>query len=104
MYGVKIDQIRLLNNLSSNDIYLGEKLLVQKGATQPVPSPTASKTPLLRAVTPSSTPLQTVTPQPTPPNPAGEGKPVTFYVGVGIIGATVLGALFLLFSKGKAGK
>jgi LysM repeat protein len=43
-YGVKIEQIKRLNNLSSTDIYPGQKLLVQKGATQPVPSYTEHAT------------------------------------------------------------
>ncbi len=50
-YGVKIEQIRLLNNLSSTDIYTGEKLLVQKGATQPMPTSTVTKTPVVRLMT-----------------------------------------------------
>ena len=51
-YGVKIDQIQRLNNLSSTDLYPGQKLLVQKGATQPVPIPTATATTLSVSVSP----------------------------------------------------
>ena len=47
-YGVKIEQIHRLNNLPSTDIYLGQKLLVQKSATQPVPTATATDTPIAR--------------------------------------------------------
>ena len=43
-YGVKIEAIRQLNDLSSTDIYTGQKLLVQKGATQPTPPLVATST------------------------------------------------------------
>ncbi len=58
-YGIKIEQIRRLNNLPSNDIFTGEKLLVQKSATQPVPTSTATGTPVARLMT--QTPLQSKT-------------------------------------------
>ena len=56
-YGVKIEQIKRLNNLSSTDLYSGQKLLVQKGATQPVPTSTefATLTPRNTHVSPSPT-------------------------------------------------
>ena len=64
-YGVKIDQIRALNNLPATNIYVGQKLLVQKHATQP-PTPTSKETPTPRAtLTPRPVPTQTFTPQPT---------------------------------------
>jgi len=45
-YNTKIDAIKQLNNLSSNDVYVGQKLLVMKGAT-PAPSltPTQAEAP-----------------------------------------------------------
>ena len=39
-YGVQIEQIKMLNNLTSDDLYPNQKLLIQKGATQPVPTST----------------------------------------------------------------
>jgi len=64
-YGTKIDEIRRLNNLPSTDIYNGQKLLVQKSATQP-PTQTAlsTLTPTVR-MTLTPRPSQTPTPQPT---------------------------------------
>lgn len=37
-YNVRIDQIKRLNNLSSNNLWTNQKLLIQKDATQPVPT------------------------------------------------------------------
>lgn len=62
-YGVKINGIKLLNNLTSNEVYIGQQLLVQKGATQPVfsptleSSPTASQTTSPHGATLTKTPL-----------------------------------------------
>ena len=52
-YGVKIDQIRQLNALSSTNLYPGQKLLVQKGATQPAPTPGSTPTPLVPPLSPT---------------------------------------------------
>ena len=43
-YGTTIEQIRRLNNLSGDTVVPGWELLVQKGATQPVPSSLPSST------------------------------------------------------------
>lgn len=72
-YGVKINGIKLLNNLNSNEVYTGQLLLVQKSATQPAPSltpdlsPTASLTTSPPASTRTKTPdsiVETAEPQP----------------------------------------
>jgi len=64
-YGTKIDEIRRLNNLPSTDIYNGQKLLVQKSATQqPTPTAISTITPTAR-MTLTPQPTQTPTPQPT---------------------------------------
>jgi len=60
-YGTTIEQIRRLNNLgSSNTVYEKQMLLVQKGATQPVPVPTQTATIVFSTVSPS-TPSPTTT-------------------------------------------
>ena len=71
-YNTTVEQLKLLNNLSTNDIYEGQKLLIQrpeiKTATPEmtitaafgIPTSTAT-----RPATPTITP--TVTPLPTPP-------------------------------------
>ena len=46
-YGTKIEEIKRLNNLASNDIYLGQKLLIKNSgtATSTVPIATQTETP-----------------------------------------------------------
>ncbi len=90
-YGVKIEQIQRLNNLPSTDIYLGQKLLVQKGATQPIPTSTATETPTASPMTPTSLKVQTATPQPMEKAASQDqtGNRVNF-------GAIAIAALFLV--------
>ena len=66
-YGVKINQIKLLNNLTSNQVYTGQKLLVQKSATQPATIETPTQAP-----SPSSTPEPLLINRTTTPKPALE--------------------------------
>lgn len=69
-YGVKIDDIKRLNNLGSNEVWTNQHLLIQKGATQPATnaSDTPEQTP--RAATPSPSP--TLRPSATPDVEASE--------------------------------
>jgi len=55
-YGTKIDEIKRLNNLTSNDIYLGQKLLIKNAGTA---------TPTVTAATQTETPQQTSSSAPT---------------------------------------
>jgi len=61
-YGVKIEDIRRLNNFTDDEVFPNQKLLIQKAATQPVPtdtaiaSPTAWETAFLPSPTASLTP------------------------------------------------
>lgn len=57
-YGVKINGIKVLNNLTSNEVYTGQILLVQKGATQPVSTPTPQRSPTASLT--STSPVSTV--------------------------------------------
>ena len=58
VYGTTIKQIRLWNNLADDaPIYTGQKLLVQKGATQPAPAsatPAASPRPTMTGTAPTA--------------------------------------------------
>ncbi|MCJ7735171.1 MAG: LysM peptidoglycan-binding domain-containing protein [Anaerolineales bacterium] len=65
-YGVKIYEIKLLNNLASDEVWPNQLLLVQKGATQPALSPTevATRTTPIPSVHPTQTKTATMTPQP----------------------------------------
>ena len=58
-YNTKIDAIKQLNNLSSNDVYVGQKLLVMKGAT---PAPTLPPTQAETATSVPATEAQLITP------------------------------------------
>ena len=90
-YNVTVDQLKLLNSLSTDDIYEGQKLLIQKpvvktatptviaSATFGIPTSTATL-----PVTPTAMP--TATPLPVPPTSRQNGQMV-----VGII---ILVALF----------
>ena len=64
-YGVKINQIKLLNNLNSNAVYTGQRLLIKKSATQPAASITPSPTSSPRITPFPATPTRTGTQTPT---------------------------------------
>jgi LysM repeat protein/uncharacterized protein YkwD len=101
-YGVKIEQIQRLNNLPSTDIYLGQKLLVQKGATQPVPTATATVPPIAPRV--SSMPGKVLTATPEPVEASSATDQATSRSGFGAIAVVVLlmgGILIILISKKK---
>lgn len=96
-YGTKIDEIRRLNNLPSTDIYTGQKLLVQKGATQPAtPTSNATATPRM-TLTPQ--PSQTPTPQPTQEQSAS-GQKVN-KLSFGVIALAPLLFVGLLVAKAR---
>ncbi len=102
-YGTTIENIKQLNNLSSIDIYLGQKLLIRKGPT-PMPStPTAAVTltsmPLTATSTLTFTPAVsgtvTVSAAPTsegePPSQPAQGLNLTAILIIG--GALLFAAL-----------
>jgi len=64
-YGVKIEDIRRLNNFTDDEVFPNQKLLVQKAATQPIPIDTviASPTAVETSLPPSPTSSKTPTPQ-----------------------------------------
>ena len=66
-YKTTIEQIKRLNGLTDDTVIQGWKLLVQKGATQPVPvSPTFILSPQSPMATPTTTWMLTPTPTPAP--------------------------------------
>lgn len=97
-YGVSVEQIKRLNNLTGDVIAPGWKLLIQKGATQPAPS--AEVTPMSGTTStsyPTSIPYFTKTPSPTADIPS---------VPVGQLieqNGTVVAALLISFSILLAG-
>jgi LysM repeat protein len=77
-YNTTIDQIRAWNNLGDSiEIYDGQVLLVQRGATQPPPptnTPLASTTPFFAATATGSVSFLTTTAQPALTNPDTNGN------------------------------
>jgi LysM repeat protein len=62
-YGVKIDDIKQLNNLFDNNIFPGDKLLIKKDAAPTATPPTQSATPELTTTSiPSATSIPTLVP------------------------------------------
>ena len=93
-YGTTMEKIRRLNNLGEeNTVYEGQKLLVKKGATQPVPTPKESLTPTLLATPKTSTPAPTPDPVTATPSPES-GAATTPQSGDSSL---ALGAVFLAF-------
>ncbi len=96
-YGVKINEIRALNNLGEGtDIYQGDRLLIRKD-TSPA-SPTVTSAPLPPTVTPTASlplALPTVTPLPTatlpPQSPNLSGSTAGIVVGVFLLSLLLAG-------------
>jgi LysM repeat protein len=64
-YGVLVAEIKDLNNLTSDNIYVGDKLIIRKASTPgPTSTATATRTPTL-AATPTHRPTRTPTPSMT---------------------------------------
>ncbi len=105
-YSTTIEQIKRLNNLTSNTIVPGWTLLIQKGATQPAP-PTA----MMPTFAPVSQSLRTPTPWQTPTLAAATGTSATdagqfirqnsTIVVAFVISFSVLVAAIVGFSKKK---
>lgn len=103
-YGVKIEQIRQLNNLSSTDIRSGQKLLVKKGATQqPIPTSNVTETPAVPMTFTPRSPVQfqTSSPQPTEEYLAPDRKANTLSLGAVAIAALFLGGIFTAITRKK---
>lgn len=101
-YGVKINGIKLLNNLTSNEVYTGHLLLIQKGATQPVYTPTPGRSPTasLTATLPGSTLKKTPVPTAVSvnsPQDAGINPTLVMFL---IVLASVLGPVAVIAVKG----
>ncbi|KUK46698.1 MAG: hypothetical protein XD73_0440 [Anaerolinea thermophila] len=104
-YGTKIDIIKELNGLTTNNIYNEQELLIYPAGSMPTPAPSATPSPTA-APTQSSTPTEeeklTITPTtevtPTQVVPAG-GKnniPPQTIIGYAIVLVSVIGLLAML--------
>jgi uncharacterized protein YkwD len=97
-YKVKIEDIRSLNNLGSeNTIYIGQKLLIQRAVTPTPPTPTASRTldpststPLPPITLFTDTPTGTITPVPAAPASGSAGGVAVISIMVVALAAAAL--------------
>ncbi len=91
-YETKIDEIKRLNNLSDNNIYPGNKLLVKTGLAPPSASPTQSPMPTRIGPPTLTIPARNVAALPTPLRVSSSGNNAAFMPAViGIIALALLG-------------
>ncbi len=102
-YGVTVEQIKQLNNLINDNIYVGQDLIIRLAPTATI-TPTRTTTPRQPTRTPSltSTPTKQVTPRtPTPTQKPGllESLPRIDrqWLGFGLLILSALGLLVVLF-------
>jgi len=107
-YHTTINQIQTLNNLTSIVIIDGQKLLVVKGATQPVPTSNSTGTPAATPVafdTPTPQPeiptFQYMTPTPTKEHLSQFDKATSLDLGLLGLAVLFLGGLFVVMSRKK---
>jgi len=102
-YGVKIVDIRQLNNLSSTDIRLGQKLLVQKGATQQMSTSNVTETPAapMTFTARPTVQFQTSTPQPTEAYSAPDQKANPLNLGAVAIAALFFSGICTAIARKK---
>jgi LysM repeat protein len=104
-YGVTVEQLKLLNALTSDAIYEGQKLLISikptvtvtptRTATVPIPT----RTPTLTQVPPTARATVTATPTPKPSLGNFVGHIDRQYLGFGILLASAVGFLIVLLSS-----
>lgn len=104
-YKTTIAELKRLNGLTDDNVLPGWKLLVQKGATQPVPSPiTLVLSPQNGSVTPSPawTPTPTLTPAPDEMSMLAESFKANKFIAVAlIVSLSVLVAAIVGFGRKK---
>jgi LysM repeat protein len=104
-YGVTIEEIKTLNSLTSNDIYVGDKLLIRAKPTVTItPTRTATvpqPTRTLASTQAPPTPRATVTATSTPkPSVGGFVKEINRqYMGFGILVISAVGFLIVFYSS-----
>jgi LysM repeat protein len=97
VYETKIDEIRRFNNLAGKTIYTGQKLLIQKGATQQPYSQagTLEKTPTAPPKTLTATPTRIATDIPKPATNSTVSENVNSAYWLKLVGKIILLAFFL---------
>jgi uncharacterized protein YkwD/LysM repeat protein len=105
-YQTKIEEIKRLNNLYTNDIFPGERLLVRKGQITPTSTPAETAT---AAITASATGVGTVTAVTEIPSATAALRESRMTVStsqimsaaIGIITLTLLGVIFMFLGEPK---
>jgi hypothetical protein len=108
---VKIDQIKRLNNLASNEVWPNQKLLVQKSATQPAasstpmftPTPSPSRTAHSSSPTPSPSPAAAASSMSIEGPGAESGEIPTLAIFLGLIVLIPAALLVMLISERRRG-
>ncbi len=102
-YGVTIEAIKLLNSMTSNDIYVGNTLKISLKPT-PTITPTRTATVMMPSRTPTQTlmpttpsPTRTLTPTPTPTKTSVFQKIDRQYLGFGLLVLSAAGFFVVLF-------
>jgi len=90
-YGTTVDEIKLLNRLSTNDIYEGQILLISKG--KPLTPTPAEPTPTVTIGVPYSSPTENLPPTSTKESSPVPAPPRTRQSGGAVVGIIVLIAL-----------
>jgi LysM repeat protein len=100
-YGVKIEDIKRLNNFTDDEVFPNQKLLVQKSATQPVPTDKAI--PSVTAGQTSFLPSPTLSLTPSPQAEAGQVESSSGSISILTMFIVLIllipGALIWLFMK-----
>jgi LysM repeat protein len=104
-YGVFVIEIKDLNYLTGDDIYVGDKLLIHPAGT---PAPTSTFTPTTiptRAATPTRNPTRTATPSSTPvatslATPAEPAQKEVLQSGSDALGSILVIAIIVLAAGG----
>ncbi len=102
-YGVTIDAIKTLNGLTSNNIYVGDSLIIKLAPTVTI-TPTRTITPLQPTRTPSLTPTPTKVVIPNTPTPTEEPGLVESlpkldrqWLGFGLLLISAVGLMLVLY-------
>jgi LysM repeat protein len=102
-YHTTIDQIRRLNNMGTdNTVYQGQKLLVKKGATQPVPTATITPTTAISATPWPTLPLKVTPSLVSTAAPSENSGNITTIVGVLFVAFIILAGVIGSSLKMKA--
>lgn len=100
-YGTTIKEIQRLNNWNTEDVYVGQQLLVMKGATPPPQGMPASVASAFVTPQPTATATRTASSSATPPKSIVTKSPqeTTLSVAAIVIAALALGAVFAFSRK-----